>query len=386
MSPARSTVLLAADAEGPRVEGLRRALARFGEPEARVLSYGEVLDDPRRLHEALEAPCWLRLESPGKNEALELALIARGRGTRSFEPPEGALARGRLLAPADFMTGFRSLLSDVGAALAAVPHAVATSHPDDVALFFDKGACAERLGEAGIPVPPPLAHVGDYADLRTKMREAGWTRVFVKLRSGSTASGIVALATRGPDVRARTTIEWVEGPAGPMRFNSRRLVETSDEAHVARLVDWLLAEGAHVERWIPKATLGGMPFDLRVVVVAGRVTHVVVRTSRGPFTNLQLGGKRASFEELRARLGEARWTAIAETCERVAALFPRTLHLGLDVMVPAGLEGHFVLEVNAFGDLLPGLVDASGDSTYDAEVRALVEGRFPSQDRSPCTT
>lgn len=386
MSPARGTVVLAADVRGPRIEGLRRALARFGQPEARLFPYGEVLDDPRRLLEALEEPCWLRLESPGKNEALELAWIARGRGAASIESTDGSLAPGRLLAPADLMAGYRSLLGDVRAALSARPHAVATSHPDDVALFFDKSACAARLAEARIPVPPSLAHVHGYAELRTRMREAGFTRVFVKLRSGSTASGIVALSTRGADVRARTTIEWVEGPSGPMRFNSRRLVETSDEAHVGRLVDWLLDEGAHVERWIPKATFEGRPFDLRVLVVAGSVTHVVVRTSRGPFTNLQLGGERASFEGLRARLGEARWAAIVETCERVAALFPRTLHLGLDVLVPTGLEGHFVLEVNAFGDLLPDLVDANGDSTYDAEVRALVEGRFPSQDRSPCTT
>ena len=46
-----------------------------------------------------------------------------------------------------------------------------------------------------------------------------------------------------------------------------RVYETSGE--VAAIVDALAPDGLHVERWLPKAALGGRVVDLRVVVVAG---------------------------------------------------------------------------------------------------------------------
>ena len=46
---------------------------------------------------------------------------------------------------------------------------------------------------------------------------------------------------------------------------------------------------------MPKAGLAGHVFDLRVVVIAGRARHAVVRMSRGPMTNLHLLNRRGAF-------------------------------------------------------------------------------------------
>jgi hypothetical protein len=131
-----------------------------------------------------------------------------------------------------------------------------------------------------------------------------------------------------------------------------------------------------VERWIPKSSQSGRSADLRVVVVAGRATHVVVRTSTGPMTNLHLGGARGDLGLLRAAAGPY-WADLLETAERAAACFPGSPMAGVDVLPTAGWRRYLVGEVNAFGDLLPNATGlpggpAEGLDTYGAQVAALL--------------
>jgi hypothetical protein len=131
-----------------------------------------------------------------------------------------------------------------------------------------------------------------------------------------------------------------------------------------------------VERWLPKATLDGRVFDLRVVVIGGEPTHAVVRTSRTPMTNLHLGGARGDLGAVQRALGQERWQRALDVCARAAACFPGSPMVGVDLLVGAGLNRFAVCEVNAFGDLLPGLTGlpggpAEGLDTYAAQVAWL---------------
>ncbi|HSH77897.1 MAG TPA: hypothetical protein VLA19_05115, partial [Herpetosiphonaceae bacterium] len=114
----------------------------------------------------------------------------------------------------------------------------------------------------------------------------------------------------------------------------------------------------------------GRTFDLRVVVIAGQARHVVVRLSRGPMTNLHLLNARGDTDAVVARMGTEAWAAARETCERAMACFPDSLYGGIDLLVEPGYRRHAVLEVNAFGDLLPDVV-WQGQDTYMAEVDAM---------------
>jgi hypothetical protein len=147
-----------------------------------------------------------------------------------------------------------------------------------------------------------------------------------------------------------------------------------DLGEIAALVDAVCRHRVHVEQWLPKAGHDGHAFDLRVVVVAGRSRHTVVRLSRGPVTNLHLDNRRQGPAALRARMGEAAWAAAAGTCERAVACFERSLYAGVDLLVLPGLRRHAVLEVNAFGDLLLETLH-EGRDTYSTEVLALQDAR-----------
>jgi hypothetical protein len=202
------------------------------------------------------------------------------------------------------------------------------------------------------------------------MAEIGWRRVFVKLRYGSSASGVVALECSRGRVQAATSVELVRQTGQVKLFNSLRVRRYQDERDVATIVDELGRHELHVERWLPKAGFQGRTCDLRIVVIAGRVRHKVLRTSRGPLTNLHLANRRgdvaAFLDAVPSEHREAAWNS----CAAVAAAFPRNLYIGIDLLFQPSLARHAVLEVNAFCDLLPGVID-NGADTYAADLLSV---------------
>jgi hypothetical protein len=163
--------------------------------------------------------------------------------------------------------------------------------------------------------------------------------------------------------------------------NSLRVRRYTAEREIAGIVDALAPDGLHIERWLPKASVQGRAADLRVLVVAGRATHAVVRTSRFPLTNLHLGGARGDLASVVDAAGD-RWARALDTCERAAACFPRTLCVGVDLLPSIGWRRFAVGEVNAFGDLLPRLTGlpgspAEGLDTYTAQIAAARASALP---------
>jgi hypothetical protein len=222
------------------------------------------------------------------------------------------------------------------------------------------------------------------------MREHRMARLFVKPAHGSSASGVLAVETGGGRIRATTSVERT--PDGRLH-NSLRVRRYERERDIAAIVDSLAPDGLHLERWVPKASQQGRAADLRVVVVAGRATHAVVRTSRSPLTNLHLGGSRGDLDAARQAVESAgaRWADVLGVCEQAASCFPRTLCVGVDLLPAVGWRRAFVGEVNAFGDLLPRLRGLPGSGaealdTYGAQVTAALRAHARPASLSPYRT
>jgi hypothetical protein len=375
-----------------RLDLFQGALRDRGLPPARVIAYRDLLagraDLAADLANRIAPGSLVRIDSPGRDAEVERALLAQGADLAAAEgsPVVGRTAldrlapdKGRILHPRQWYLGFRSVLEKIERSLAG--HATFTSQPADIAVMFDKHLCHQRLQAAGIRVPAALPAVRGSEELRVLMREAGLPRVFVKLRHGASASGVVALETGPGREQAWTTVEMA--PDGTL-YNSRRLRRYEGTAAVSALIDALAPHGVHTEAWIPKAGVDGGSCDLRVVTVLGRPALAVLRVSRGPLTNLHLLNRRADPALLRARMPPAAWEALLDSCRRVAAQFPRTLHTGIDVAVRVGFRDHAVLEVNAFGDLLHG-VTRDGRDTYATELAALL-GEPVATAGEPCST
>ncbi|MEV5678160.1 MULTISPECIES: STM4014 family protein [unclassified Streptomyces] len=349
-----------------RVALFQEAVRAAGLPDARVVSWLQVLAGEAAFRPAET----VRMDSPGEDPEVDRLLRGVGDPTR---------VEGTARWYATFLTAVREVARAASAAGADL-----LGTPGDIAALFDKRLCHAVLDGAGIPVPasptsgPGAPVVRGWADVRGLMAEHGMPRVFVKLAHGSSASGVLAVETAGPGrLRASTS---VERDAEGRLFNSLRVRRYTTEREVGAIIDTLAPDGLHIERWLPKAAQRGRAADLRVVVVGGRATHAVVRTSTSPMTNLHLGGVRGDLDEVRAAVGAAggSWRDALAMCERAAACFPGTPCVGVDLLPATGWRRFAVGEVNAFGDLLPGLTGlpgsgAEGLDTYAAQVAAVLE-------------
>lgn len=370
---------------GRRVELFQAALNELRLPAARVVSYLDLLSGKETLPRLVRKGTVVRIESPGKDFEVERALIAAGAdaadGDEGFDRVSRQAARnlsferGRILYPRQWYLGYFAALRLIELQLAECspyrPLPLWMNSPAEIALMFDKIACHRALSSRGAPVAPGLGAIDSFDELGERMKEQNWCRVFVKLAHGSSASGVVAYQTDGRRHQAATTVEAARRDGELRLYNSRRIRVYRDWREIAELIDALCRHRVHVEQWLPKAGFDNRTFDLRVVVIAGRACHTVARLSRSPMTNLHLLNKRGDVNAVRERAGRAAWDGAMLDCERAMESFPESLYAGIDLLFTPDFRRRAVIEVNAFGDLLPG-VFWQGQETYAAELRVMI--------------
>jgi hypothetical protein len=383
-------IVLVGNPDCRRVALFQQALVALRRPPACVLPWADLLAGQAHPGRWVRRGDIVRIESPGRNFEVERALLRLGSEMRDSgasrrlsraEVDALVFDRGRILFPRQWYLGFRRALDRLRAQLADCPPHRLMQHPADIAVMFDKPRCHARLQAAGVPVPASLGAPRSYAEFLARLKGADCSRAFVKLAHGSSASGIVAFRRGGARVAAYTTVEVVIERGDLRLYNTRKLRVLREETEVARLLDALCSHGVHVEEWLPKADLHGRTFDARIVVIDGRACQAVLRLSRGPITNLHLLNDRAHPDALARRAPDA-WRAACRACERVMRSFPGSLYGGVDLLFTPGLQRYAVLEVNAFGDLLPGVLHGGRD-TYRTELDALLA---PAPRRTPMET
>ena len=367
--------------ESRRAEGFSIALARAWRQRPTMVPWQWVLEGADWEKRLRTTPNFLRLESPGRNWAVEKLLLLRGDAVEDEEAarswrriPAETIATltnepGKVLPMRQWFLGWRRTLEQlsqwaVGANLASrwlCP-------PDNVICMFDKYACQKRLEAAGILVPPMLGMPRNFEELWDLMRQRERCRIYLKPCHGSSASGVVALETNRNEIQAFSTLELRSCGNGLHLYNCRRIRVRRGFAEVKALVEAACGERCLAQVWIPKAGIHGQPFDLRVVVIGGRACHVMVRLGRGTITNSQLLGGKGDPQMVRRKMGEEAWKSMLRLCEQaMEKCFPRSLYAGFDVLIEPDFHTARILEVNAFGDLLPGTM-YHGRDTYSVEI------------------
>lgn len=360
-----------------RVDLFQRTLTQKGHPPACIASYTDLIRGDIRLADIIQPGTLVRIESPGKSESANLSLLALG----EHEPdedreyirvdPTRSTTKGQIAASRQWYLGLRAFMRLVAAQLAECPQHTLMNHPNNIVMMFDKRACHAHLQANNISVPPALPPVMNFDELEQAMRSAGMRRVFIKLAHGSSASGVVAYQTNGRDHRATAAIEMVKVGGEIQLFNTRRVQTYDDHAQIAVLIGTLCKHRIHVESWIPKARMGDKAFDLRVVVIGGQAAHTVARLSHSPMTNLHLLNERRDRDTVIDHIGEASFNAAMNLCCKAMVCFPKSLYAGIDLLVTPNFQKHFVLEMNAFGDLLHDTFYQGAD-TYSLELQRAI--------------
>jgi len=337
-------------------------------PWADVAARGGCLDDLP----AFDRPAIVRLESPGKDDtATRLLLEAGARDTPDEAPRDWRvidLPKGLLVRPGLLYRGFRRVLRGLRKSFDARPHLRPTACPLAVAEMFDKTATCAKLATAGVPVPEVLDHPPFPGLLYRRLHfDARGATTYLKLNTGSSATGIVVLSQTEQGFTGITTLAEIDGA-----FYNSRLVRRCAGRDLDAAVQFILTEGAIVQRGIPMAQMDGQNFDVRVVTVYGKPAATIFRLSPHPMTNLHLGGRRGDHDRCRSAIPTRDWLDALDHCADAAACFDSAI-TGVDLLFERGFRRHYVLEVNAFGDFFPGWTDPNGRSIHATEIAATAE-------------
>jgi glutathione synthase/RimK-type ligase-like ATP-grasp enzyme len=373
MSGTLPRYLVLANADSKRWQAYAHDLSAFWqergiEPDVDLIPWREVVPclgdlDPMP---AFDAPAVVRLESPGRDFEVMKLLLKAGAVEDAGEPPRDWLSLpyslGQMVRPDLFHGGFRQVLHGLRSAFDARPHLTPLSCPLAVAELFDKRATAARLVAAGLPCPPSLPPPASARELLDELRAHGFYTAYVKLNTGSAATGIAVVHAGDEPPWAITSLLRRAGGF----YNTRRLQRVTG-AELTAVLEFLIREGVIIQKGIPMAQIDGQNFDVRVVVLYGRPAFTIFRLSGQPMTNLHLGGRRGRLEVCRKCVPVRAWLDAMDHCVEAAGLYPCAA-VGVDLLFERGYLNHYILEINAFGDFFPGLTDTDGRTVHRAEI------------------
>lgn len=304
-----------------------------------------------------DTPAIVRLESPGRDWSVARQLLHAADENPAWL--DLAYDKGRLVAPRTFYRGFVRILEGLHSAFVARPHLHVTASPRAIATMFDKRGCCTRLAQHGVPIPPtwPTAPC-HFEDL---LSQCATDPTYVKLNTGSSASAI-AVVRSDPDWSAVSSVV----PLGDGFYSSRRLARHVGEPF-RHVLEFLLAEDVCVQRGVRMAQIDGQNMDVRIVVLHGDPAFAIFRLSALPMTNLHLGGQRGHPDRCRAVIPPRAWLDGRDAALAAANCFDSAI-CGVDLLFEAGTFRPHILEVNAFGDFFPKLVNDQGHGPHHVEI------------------
>lgn len=346
--------------ENRRISMFRDAAVKMGYKEPVCVSWENLLDDFSKLDCLSSMADIVRIDSPGENERVSAKLIQNGGNINN-----AGLAYGQIGFLREYQQGFNQLLHKM-----SQTSIVFMNSPADIRIMFDKWKCHQRFVLSNLPRPAAQLAPLSANDFRDQMRQQANGRVFLKPLHGSSASGVCAL--RWSDCRmqmfAPVRIKHEDGETN--LYNSLRVYTYTSTMDIDTILSNLLPQGMICEQWIPKASIEGGTVDLRILVINKQARHWVVRQSNSPMTNLHLGNNRSDPELFHRTFGDGTLQECFTLAENAAACFPDSLYAGVDIL--ADTKGNpYIGEINAFGDLLPGLCHC-GESCYEAILNSCM--------------
>lgn len=347
-----------------RVRDYQSAASASGLSVPECLPWRSLLEAPTERLKRIGDDASMRIDSPGEDAEVICELIRLG-GSRAIP------RHGEIMQMDRQFRGFVRVLEQIRDWADRHPHVTVQNAPADIAVMFDKWASHERFHAADLERPPTCRlpmRSSEFRRMRHEIASPRSGRLFLKPRYASSASGVCAYRWSADREQIIAPIELVRDEHRIALYNSLRIRSYTRPEEIEAILDRLLPQQMIAERWVQKARVEGKQFDLRIVVIANRAAHLVVRQSRWPMTNLHLGNERGDWDVVRSEMGEAKAQQCFDVALQAATCFPNSLYAGVDVIVP--MRGQpFVCEINAFGDLLPGVI-ADGQSVYQAILNA----------------
>lgn len=344
-------------ANSRRVQFWEKALAQK-EIVPNLLNYQQVING---AFSKITVPTTLRITSTGENFDLWKSLLTLGGCPYSAEL---SFEKGRIYPNPYWYQGWCKILQNITYFININPYLKPINTPASIQLAFHKLKCQQLLNKQGIRTPKIiLPTVLSYDKLIEKLQKEKIHQVFIKPYHGSSASGVMAFRQTNGKQILYTTIQLKDGKL----YNHLHLQKYNSLADIKAIIAAMIPSGLMVEEWIRKKTFQEKSVDFRILVINGKADFVVPRMSKHFITNLHLGNEKGNIEAVEKIWG----TPVIENAKKLAIEAVKTIgglfYAGVDIAISnKGIP--YVLEVNAFGDMLLNIYKA-GLTTYEYELQ-----------------
>ncbi len=362
-------IIVIGNSENRRVQFFEEALLK-NSLDTKLISYLDILEERVNLTSILAHATGVKIESPGENFYVYKALLLKGANNDVEEELAKNLVRekGRVYHSNQWFRGYTRFLEELDNILKYFPKVRVLNEPQSILRMFDKSQTHQLLKQVEIPKTPFLGEITSYTDLQNLLEQESTHQVFIKLAHGSSASGVLAYRKNKTSEVLIGSVDLVRKSGNIKLFNSLKIQRYTNFQDIVTIIGTLSQNKLIVEQWLPKATWNDKTFDLRMVVIDGKVNHVVMRCSKQPMTNLHLGNERGDVEELKNIVPKETWLNMEKAvCDAVKAMGKAKV-AGVDVLLFPKFRKFAIIEVNAFGDLLPNVICEEGKTTYEREA------------------
>lgn len=335
-----------------------------------------------------DQPALVRIESPARDFEITRALLAAG-ARETGDPDDQKWSEvkfdlGKLVEPRLVFLGLQRVLKGLAKSASEVEGLKLLADPTDVVSMFDKNETSQRMMEAGVATPEfvdieklswPKNATGrrevnqSTVTLMRELKELAFQSFYAKLAYGSSSSGILyaEVVPSGSQVVGLSTMAMIDE-----EFYNTKALKELDVVDVGDRLAYLFRQGITIQRAINKSTINGDNFDVRTIVINGKVEFTIFRVSRHPITNLHLGGYRGDWDRCRAAIPDRVWLDAMDDCVRAAELYHSHI-VGVDLAFDRDYFGHRIIELNPFGDFFPGWMNKNGQSIYHVELESMFE-------------
>lgn len=370
--------LLIGDLTGRRIKHFTDCLKAFNIHNVKVISWIEILNDLSILEKNLKENTIVKLEPPEKDMEIYREFLLKGEDKGLVSKDEINkidFSNYPIVAPAQWYEGFKVVLENMkkiynhhlNKNIFFMNDFEDTLNMMDKSKTYDILAC--NLKNSEFYLPKRLENPKDCKEFR-EIYGNQFIKCFIKLRYGSGSTGILAYSNN-PKIKEEkvfTSLNVRNIDDKKVFFGNYKVNCFKEKEVIEELMNWVLYNGAHIEKWIAKSTYEGFSFDTRSFVINKKSAYLISRLSKTPITNLHLKNHREESEKI---LSPNNFKVVSRASEDVMKIFNKSMYAGIDVVTSNSYKP-YIIDVNPFGDLFHNLVGKK-ENIYYLEIKKAIE-------------
>lgn len=370
----KKSFLIIGDRKGKRIKTFAGCLEKAGDFYYTVLDWTELLENPEILGNFLSKSDIVKIEPPEKNTDIYRKFLKYGNNSESVlfeEKNAGAENANIIRAPGIWFDGVKNVFGKMEKIFDNYKKTYLMCNINELLIMMDKKATYEHLSDSGYSffLPERRKDFQNYDEFFETVKNKT-AKYFIKLRCGSGSTGVLAYSynPKTNEEKIFTSLNYLEKNGKLEFFSTYKVKIYTEKIIIKNMINWVIKNGAHIEKWLPKLTYEKYGFDTRVFVAGKRAEYMLSRLSTTPVTNLHLKNKRKESSEF---MKKEHLKLLADASEDVMRIFDKSLYAGIDVLLSSNLKP-YIIDVNPFGDLFHNLLD-SPENVYYTEIREALK-------------